>query len=462
MKLLSSKKNQVASLLSSGIWCIYLTFFVWLSFLPVRFDTPAWQTFLFCFYLFLGFYCLCLLLGVSLRHRGLANAKNLILLLVLGQIWLLLQEVLPNEARSFMAHANLSALPDWFNPAYKLSIVPVKTHLLLLSEVFVFSLMVISLCLINSRKRLKQILVAFGVVGGLHALIALLAYWSKTHLVDMVQLDGHFNVARGIFVNRNHLSAFLVLCLVGSISFIYKYHFTRYNNLAAKAVVSLFLPVAAFSFSVICILASQSRGGLLSLVVSLLIVVAFTRLQIKSFTINWKLVFLVLIGFGFVFFYFGSVLLERFSQEGISLGERPTQWLITLRAIADAPWLGFGGGSYGTVFQVYREQAELRQVIYNQAHNQFLHVWLEQGFVGLALWVSVLGLVIKNSLFAFKYNKSALIGSCNGACLIVISAAVLQSGVDFNLQILNIRAYFFVIIALVFASPHIRQRLVNK
>jgi hypothetical protein len=42
--------------------------------------------------------------------------------------------------------------------------------------------------------------------------------------------------------------------------------------------------------------------------------------------------------------------------------------------------------------------------------------------------------------------------------MVVLFAALLQSGVDFNLQILNIRCYFFVIMSLAFSVPCIGPR----
>ncbi|NNC98791.1 MAG: hypothetical protein HKN85_01280, partial [Gammaproteobacteria bacterium] len=121
-------------------------------------------------------------------------------------------------------------------------------------------------------------------------------------------------------------------------------------------------------------------------------------------------------------------------------------------------WLfGYGGGSYETVFQYFREYSQFRQVSFNQSHNDYLHLWLEQGLLGLLLWLAALVLAIRHAVITIRATGSTLIKAVSAAALLVLTAALLQSGVDFNLQIVNIRSLFFVIIALLYSTPTVRQ-----
>ena len=444
------------------VWYVYLFSLIWISLLSTNIESENWHRLLMFFFSFLGVYSLLLAINNRVQLRAIKEAKWLIILCCASVFWLWLQQLLPGSYR-YMGAAQLAVdSPAWFSPITKLSIVPTKTNWLMITELFVVSLMVFSIVLIDSRKRLKQMLFTLVLVGATHASLAIWAYFENTHLVDVKQLDGHFKVARGIFINRNHLAAFLVVCLAGNCALFFKNAASAPLKPVSSRIRLLIVGFGALAMiSITAIFMSQSRGGVLSLILAslVLLVIGLRRNAKFKFRLSYFLGILI-VGIAMMF-VFGPALVERFIDEGASLGERTVQWRITLGAIFDAPLLGFGGGSYGTVFQIYRQDESLRQVIYNQAHNQFLHLWLEQGLIGLLLWLAVLSLTFRRIYESISRGKSSLIVGVNLACLLVILAALLQSLVDFNLQIVNIRAYFFVIIAIVFASPYIRQRIVR-
>jgi len=155
--------------------------------------------------------------------------------------------------------------------------------------------------------------------------------------------------------------------------------------------------------------------------------------------------------------YFGKDLLLRFSTDAL-LGERLSQWTLTWQAIEQAWLLGYGGNSYADVFQIFRGDQDFRQVVFNQAHNDYLHIWLEQGLVGLALWLGLLSIALRAAFRGFTNSASQLSRAVLISVAVVLIAALAQSAVDFNLQILNIRVYFFVIMSLVFSVPAIRHK----
>lgn len=444
-------------------WYGYLVLFITLSFNSARIDSLAWLGFLAVFYAFLATYLMAILIGMRFHLRALANARMILIFSFSTVIWLLIQIAAPGELMERGVGVDVSQIPAWFSPDTRMSITPEKTLWLLMSELFVFSWFVLSLCLIDRRHRLKQLLSVFALVGLIHAAMGIFAYLNELHLVDVKQLDGHYQIARGWFVNRNHFAAFVSLCLVGCFGFIFKRVFQgRSTSLMSFSTGSVGLYTLCGVAIGLGIFMSQSRGAVLALLISSIGLSIATQRIHKNFKLNWPTVlciFLVLIiGMG----YFGPQLLSRLSSEGFSLGERAAQWGVTFGAIKEAPLTGYGGGSYGTVFQAFRDQTELRQVIYNQSHNQFLHVWLEQGLVGLLLWIGVLICVFKTGFASIKNSNSSLVVSASFAACLVMLAAVLQSCVDFNLQIINIRCYFFAIIAIIFASPKIRHQSTSR
>jgi len=294
--------------------------------------------------------------------------------------------------------------PAWFSPDSYLSITPAKTRWLFNSELMIFTIFCLSISLLRTRRRLKQLLWLILAVGLIHSIIAISAKYSATFLVDIKQLDGHFNSARGWFINRNHFASFIVLSLVGALSYQIR---ISLNNSSLNflqwvkkqlANVNIFLLGSIF-ISVIAVLLSQSRAAFLGFLLSFVLVTFIAKkINIANFSLlSRRSVALVCVVVALSLVYFGSDVIDRFSSDSL-LGERIKQWNITIVAVKHSPVFGFGGNSYADVFQIIRPYQEFRQVLYNQAHNDYLHILLEQGILGLSFWL--LFLYCLNSVFS--------------------------------------------------------------
>lgn len=456
-----------SKLLEGFFWYGYLVSLIALSWLTQRYDTAGWMQFSAAFYTFFGLYLLSLLGGMRCHWRALQKARWVIAMLTLSLVWLALQMVLPAAPDPVGDMPGSTLAPTWFDPVSVISVVPDKTRWLLASSVLVFCVFLFSLALIDSRTRLKQLLVLLMLIGSLHALIGINAMYSNIYLVDVKQLDGHFRMARGWYVNRNHFAAFLNLSLIASIAFVLKELISSNGkSWLAHALDIIVSPkivyLASAGLVLIAILLSQSRGALAGLILATAAVTMLAKWYEPRARLNWKYALLAALLIVLAFFNFGADLWTRLSNEFFYIGERSTQWAITWQAIQAAPFFGYGGGSYGTVFQIFREQVDLRDVVYNQSHNDYLHIWLEQGLLGLLLWLGVLVLTIRHALLSLKKTNSTLIAAVLMASLVVMLAALLQAGVDFNLQVVNIRCYFFIILAIAFASPYVRQNSTSR
>jgi len=454
-------------ILASSCWYGYLIFLVLISFLTHRYDSASWLYLSAGLYLLLGIYGCTVLFGARCNWFALKSARWVIFCLFINLLWLFLQISLPVENYLDSIIGVTQSVPHWFDPDSYLSVVPDKTRWLLFTNILVFAWFVFTLALLDSRQRIRQLLWTLLAVGTLHASIAIYAMQSGVFLADVTQLDGHFQIARGWFVNRNHFAAFLNLCLIGGIYAVVRQSVRNGQDKFVLAMLNQVLSPRVFVLAavltiVIALLMSQSRGGILSLLVAVLVVASvFSRPQLHKMNQwrRWLLFAGIFIGLLFVF---GQDLLARLSSQSLSLGERVTQWSITMDVIKQSWMFGFGGGSYGTMFQLFREYADLRQVSYNQSHNEYLHIWVEQGLLGLLLWLVMLVLVIRQALQVLPKIQSDFLRVVIIAASIGFIAAILQAGVGFNLQIVNIRCYFFVIIALIFCAPHIQHRKFTK
>ena len=449
--------------LASACWYAYLIFLVLISFLVHRYDTASWLYLSTGFYLLISVYGLTVLFGSRCNWLALKKAWVIICCLFVSLVWLFLQTCIPVENALNSTLGITQSAPPWFAPSRHLSVVPDKTRWLLFTNIFTFAWFVFTLALLNNRRRVRQLLWTLLAIGTTHAGIAIFAMQSGLFLTDIAQLDGHFQVARGWFVNRNHFAAFMNICLVGGIYAIASQLIKNNQQKPLLALINQVLSPRVFVLAavltiVIAILMSQSRGGIVSLVVAVLAVVSIFSRQRLYHSGHWRQLLLLSVLFIGLLFVFGQDLVTRFSTQSLSLGERITQWSITLDAIKQSWLFGYGGGSYGTVFQLFREYADLRQVSYNQSHNEYLHIWLEQGFIGLSLWLVTLLLVVRQLVLTIPNLRSDFIRCVLMAASIGFTAAILQAGVGFNLQIVNIRCNFFVIIALIFCAPLMLHR----
>jgi hypothetical protein len=473
-------------ILDTLIWYAYLMLLIAVSFVNDYYSSQTWLLLSAGIYVICGLCVFSAINGGRCNWVGLKRVKLVLLIMFAMLLLLLLQMTLPISRHSdlalhsgFALHSGLALLsgasssgitpewyaPEWFAPAGRWSIVPEKTRWLFNSELLIFSTFVLSIALVCSRRRLKQLLTVVLIVGVIHSLVGIFAKYGGLTLVDIKQLDGHFTAARGWFINRNHFAAFISLCLVSALALQVKSLMSAKRarpvamilaQLMSYRIANLF----ALTVGIIAIVLSQSRAGFLAFFLSLLLVMIVfgNGRSVKSLGFRRRNLILPATSIVLaVILYFGGDLLQRFSSDTL-LGERLSQWSLTWQAIEHAWLFGYGGNSYADVFQAFRGYQDFRQVVFNQAHNDYLHIWLEQGLVGLALWVGLLAIVLMTAFRGFSTSASQLSQAVLISVSVVLIAALAQSAVDFNLQILNIRVYFFVIMSLVFSVPAIRHR----
>lgn len=453
----SGINNQtIGSVIEGFCWWAMLIAIAVVSLLVGRFDGLAWQTFSLGFFIYCALFSIAVCTGlIAVNDVALRAALPIIVLLWLVCAWLLLQLVLPAWQTHLFSWQQVLQQPSWFDVSRTWSLVPDKTRWLLIGSCFSVIFFIILLAQINSEKRVIELCGLLFLIACVHAGVGLWALKEGVFLMDKVALDGHFDAARGWFVNRNHYAALLVLCAPAGIllSSVYPAKTTSLRFFCWVLFGVLFCLV------LLALIQSQSRAGILSPFVAAMLVLilfglrgAYLRRLLSSLAAVAVVVLSLLL-------LFGQTSFERLSS--LSIGERGTQWQITWKLIQDAPWFGYGGGSYGTVFQAFRDHAPMRQVVYNQSHNEYLHLWLEQGLVGLMMWLALLGFVIRAALYGWYSSSSRFVHLSLVCCLIPILAALLQAGVDFNLQAMNLRTMFFVLVAIILSLPSIQSNKKN-
>ncbi len=108
-----------------------------------------------------------------------------------------------------------------------------------------------------------------------------------------------------------------------------------------------------------------------------------------------------------------------------SLGRRMVQYETTLDMIKENPIFGVGTGGYKKHFSAIAEEKYTgwRAVPFDDPHNQYLFVAAENGLVGLATFLFMIGMVLKYCL-----RGGSIYGKMAAGCLLAWCATSLFSG----------------------------------
>ena len=147
----------------------------------------------------------------------------------------------------------------------------------------------------------------------------------------------------------------------------------------------------------ISLVLSHSRGGLFSVGISLLLLVFFLLNQRRP-PAN-RLTTLILATVLLIMVFLSGELISRFSYSFRDAPERIGVWKDATKIAKDFPLWGTGLGTFKYVLPNYRQKVDIlmvdgvpRQASWNFAHNDYLQLLVECGFLGLVLagWAIVL------------------------------------------------------------------------
>jgi O-antigen ligase len=263
----------------------------------------------------------------------------------------------------------------------------------------------------------------------------------------------------GPFVNRNHFAGWMLLVLPIALAYLcgliergkrgvpatWRHRILWIGSPEGGRSVLTALAIAVMGLS---LLASQSRSGLGSLTLAVIIVggwMAIRRGGLKRLALP-LVVFAA--GGGILLAWAGTgVALGRFSTAGSELGTRITAWHDALRIIRDFPVSGTGLNTYGTA--TLRYQTTSLSAHFQEAHNEYLQIAAEGGIllvVAFALCVWRLMVTIRRRFAAA--DEPALARWVRLGAVTALIAIALQSLMEFSLQMPGNAALFAVVTAL--------------
>ena len=291
----------------------------------------------------------------------------------------------------------------------------------------------------SRRRKLREFLLAMAVFGFVVALFAIVQDLSNSQKIYwLVQAHGVSAAIYGPYANHNHYAGLMEMLvpLAGAAAFV---------GQGGKRILLLF----ATAIMAASIVLSRSRGGMLGLAVAMIFVCAVLFRMNRRGRAALAIVVLVVAVVTLVLVLANDKILQRLTETQDNY--RLAIYRDCLQMWLHKPFLGFGWGTFSTVYPEYR--SFFTNLFVNSAHNDYLELLVEMGLTGLAIAGWFLYKVFRSG-FQKIFDRGDYEGGvmCIGVVTGVVSLLA-HSILDFNLHIPANAALFYTLCS-VAATPY--------
>ena len=334
----------------------------------------------------------------------------------------------------------------------------------------------LTLLVIGNRGRARQfahVLVVFA--------LAMSIYGLMLHLAEIPQvwfgtLIPHASQASATYPNRNHFAGFLEMTLaVGIGLLIAGLRDTRaqtWKQFLKRLLEWIFSPKMRLRLMlcvmVIALVATRSRMGNTAFFASMMIAgfigIALSRHATRGTVV--LLVSLIAIDMFIVGSWFGveklahrleqTSILQRDDKSTDSVEGRAEPAAFGINLIRDYPVVGSGPGSWYVAFPRYRG-SEIAN-FFDYAHNDYVQFVAESGAIGAVLLGAMVIWSLVVALLAQYRRRDPLMRGLSFAAIMGLTALLIHSSVDFNLQIPANAMLFMVLLAFAWISLYLDRR----
>ncbi len=328
----------------------------------------------------------------------------------------------------------------------------------LLRSLALFVFFLLTLVLVDSRRRLVQLAWVMVLAGAFQAFYGSVMTLSGIEYGFLTEKEHYRGVATGTFVNRNHLAGFLEMTLAVGIGLLlaglnenvingFKNHLRNTVQwfLSKKIILRVLLAVM-----VVGLVLTHSRMGnsafFISLSIAGLIWLVLEKKKPKRGVV-FLLATLFIIDIVIVGTWFGiEKVADRLENTSALTESRDEVNRDSLVYLEDYFWFGSGAGTFRSVFPAYR-QADI-PVFWDHAHNDIIQFAVETGVIGLGLLMNILLFSVLKALQQMRSAERSIMRGMAFATLMGVTSLIIHSAVDFNLQIPANSLYFVVLLAL--------------
>jgi O-antigen ligase len=288
------------------------------------------------------------------------------------------------------------------------------------------------------RKRFAQIMSVFGILYAFFALIQTLNSNGKIFWIH----SPHFNSATifGSYVNHNHYAGLMEM--LTPIPFVLSMGHLLKGGKRALAGFCAGMMGATIFFS-------GSRGGMIAFIFQAVLfgAVAFGRKRSPRIALGSMAVCVFILAL--LFFLDGGQALSHLGDLGPGIRLDITK--DSLRMFSHRPILGWGLGTFPTVYARYR--SFYTNLFINEAHNDYAQLLVEMGVLGFGLMIWFLFRLYQYGLPASRRWEFQWDWAVSLASLLGCTGILVHSFVDFNLQIPANAALFYTLCGLAASGP---------
>lgn len=312
------------------------------------------------------------------------------------------------------------------------------------------------LLVVQRTERLKHFALMLVLSGSVCAVLALYLHFTGASYVLFFEFVTH-EVAKGPFMNRNHLAAYLEICLACSVGLMVAgFEPARLATWKQRARWLLGLLMSA-----------KMRVRLLMIVMVIALILTRSRMGNAAF-------FMALIGGGFIalaclkagwktiLLFLGSMIIldvlvigswigvehvvKRMQQTAISsdvrqvqglseesVEERTGQGLSSLASIQAFPLLGVGGGAFEAMYPEYKQPGYMLSL--DHAHNDYVEFLVESGPIGVILFLALAVILVRAGLLTLVRSTRAVQRGLVLGGLVGLTATAIHATVEFALQV---------------------------
>lgn len=339
--------------------------------------------------------------------------------------------------------AEVSVEPMVFEPGTTLSLYPGTTQTALIELLAVIVLFFIVRHSLASPARLKRLAYAMVINGCILSIFALIQkVRAPSYTVYGISVPGE---AFGPFINRNHFASYVNFCICLGLGLFLTSMQRRggsYRTTAAgqrvpvsystggfseilqhPEAVWLLIPVAV---CITAVLASLSRGGILSLLVAMGIAGLTWRRRYGSQNV-WAMLAIPVVALGILLWYGATPTLERIEQEHTSTEGRFAIWKAGWDAFCKFPLVGTGFGTFSVVEPMYRPSTADQSMMHLHAHNEYMEALVEGGILRLAITLALVVVVLLAGWRALRVRQytvapALLLGAWAGCITLTVQS----------------------------------------
>lgn len=362
-----------------------------------------------------------------------------------------------------------------------ISIAPNVTLIELIKHTSYITVFILSLCLLNTKKRILTLANTLFISSAIIALYSLVNHYTKGAF-DLINSIPPWTVswqqaAHGTFSYQNHYASFLTLTIPLGYGLLYanlnKHSSTNVGKSKRAKFVDLLMSVngiylLSMLIMIMALFKTASRGGnsifIISIVTTCLCILLLQNKSKKEKIKKVGTLAISILVISIMVFATGVTdsLTKRLDSQGYKPNGRDLMHQTAFAIIKESPIVGTGAGTYPILQHQYKSPTLGTSAMSKRAHNDYLELLANQGIIGFSLLgIATLLLVTRllNGLNKSR-SRSRRISNLYGlqvASFCAVTAILLHSLADFNFHLPVNTMYFYLILALGLKIPLLKN-----